>query len=168
MMAGRGDMARGGVVAVGGVLESSSSGLWWLFASRRGTAVLWMLCPVVAHLAERGLLFHTVYFHFESVTDSVMCFLTFLITQRANMCVWVCFVCIWPLSSTHCFSIFFHFSPDSSVFSKVLVSRLGLSNGFYMFHKGTPSTKHTGKIGENKVLASFPTFVTFIGQDIHS
>lgn len=41
--------------------------------SRRGIAVLWMLCPVVAHLAGRGLLFHTVYFHFEPVTDSVLC-----------------------------------------------------------------------------------------------
>lgn len=107
-------LAEGAVMTVGGVLESCSSTLWWLFASRRATAVLWMLW-----LAGRELLFHTLYIHFESVTDSVVCVSWHFGLPRGQK--YVCarmFVCTWPQCSSHCFSIFSSTSPSpqTSVF----------------------------------------------------
>lgn len=150
-------MTRVGVVALGGVFESCSLSLWWLFASRRGTAVLWMLCPVVAHLIVRGLQFHTVPFPFR-VSDWQHDVFLDISDYPEGKCV---FVCICLLSSTHCFSIFFHFSPDSNVFTKKLVTVLGLFNGFYMFHEGAGVhlLNTLANWGKNKVLASISSFI---------
>lgn len=87
MMAGReGGIAQGGVMPVGGVLQSCSSSLCQLFARCRGTAVLWTLCPVVAHLAGRGAPVFILHTSILNLWPGV-CFLTFLTTQRAKMCV---------------------------------------------------------------------------------
>lgn len=56
-------------LAIGSLLCSGCCVLWWYILQRVGSCIT---------------LYH---FHFDSVTDSVMYFLTFLTTQRAKMCV---------------------------------------------------------------------------------
>lgn len=140
--------------------------VWWLLEkslrpaapvcddcfSHRVTAVLWMLCPVVVHLTESGLMYYTVPFPFWLGDWQCDVFLDISdYPEGKNVCV-CAFVCNWPLSDAHCFSIFFHFSfsPGANAFTKVLVTLLGLLNELYMFHLGTPSTKYTGKPGKKK------------------
>lgn len=119
---GGGRLAEGAVMTVGGVLESCSSTLWWLFASRRATAVLWMLWR---HILQGESSCFILYTSILSQWLTAWCvFLDILdYPEGKNMCVHAClcarmFVCTWPQCSSHCFSIFYSTSPSpqTSVF----------------------------------------------------
>lgn len=133
-----GRLAECAVMTVGGVLESCSSTLWWLFASRRATAVLWMLWR---HILQGESSCFILYTSILSQWLTVWCvFLDILdYPEGKNMCVHACLCApdhsVAPTAFPSFLPLLLLPRHQCFFYKKVLETLLGLSDWISVFHK---------------------------------